>query len=53
MEPSELEPQYDPQFDAPKDEEINPFGGEEVDLGMDQHEQPPVKRSGLPQRLND
>ena len=57
MEPSELEPQYDPQnepqFDAPMDEEINPFGGEEVDLGMGQLEQPPAQRRSLLQLFSD
>ena len=57
MEPSELEPQYEPQnepqFDTPMDEGTDPFGGEEVDLGIDQLEQPPAQRSGLTQLFSD
>ncbi|MCH7662630.1 MAG: hypothetical protein IH859_02020 [Chloroflexi bacterium] len=57
MEPSDLEPQYDPQnepqLDAPMGEGNNPVGGEEVDLGMGQLDQPPAQRRGLMQLLGD
>ena len=57
MEPSELEPQYDPQnepqFDVRMNEDINPLGGEEVDLGMGQLDQPRAQRRNLTQWLSD